>query len=295
MRLLADHVIARHYPDAARAEQPYRALLGAVIEAQAGLIAQWLLVGFVHGVMNTDNMAVSGETIDYGPCAFLDRYDPAAAFSAIDTQGRYAYRNQPAIGHWNLTRLAECLLPLLSEEEDAAVAATEALGGYAPAFEGAYEAGLRRKLGLFTERDGDAALGGDLLEIMERGGADFTLTFRRLSDAASGPQGDSGVRTLFAAPSAFDGWAARWRERLGRESADVSARQSAMQSVNPAFIPRNHRVEAVIRAAVDADDFGPFEELLSVLSQPYTDQPAFSHYMEPPQDDERVYQTFCGT
>ena len=302
VRLLADHVIARHYPEAAAAERPYRALLGAVIEAQARLIAQWLLVGFIHGVMNTDNMSVAGETIDYGPCAFLDRYDPAAAFSAIDTQGRYAYRNQPAIGHWNLTRLAECLLPLLSEDEDAAVAeATEALGGYAPIFEGAYEAGLRRKLGLVREMDGDMALGRDLLEVMEASGADFTLTFRRLSEAVSGPgrdlgpEGVSGVRSLFADPSAFDGWMARWRERLSREPADAVARRAAMQSVNPAFIPRNHRVEAVIQAAVEADDFGLFEELLTVLSQPYRDHPAFSHYAEPPADDDRVYQTFCGT
>ena len=296
VRLLADHVIARHYPDAAQAERPYRALLGAVIEAQARLIAQWLLVGFIHGVMNTDNMSVAGETIDYGPCAFLDRYDPAAAFSAIDTQGRYAYRNQPAIGHWNLTRLAECLLPLLSEDEDAAVAeATEALGGYASFFEGAYEAGLRRKLGLSRELEGDVTLGRDLLEIMETSGADFTLTFRRLSEAVSGPEGDLGVRSLFADLSAFDGWMARWRERLSREPADGAARCTAMQSVNPAFIPRNHRVEAVIQAAVEEDDFSPFEELLTVLSQPYRDHPAFSHYAEPPRDDERVYQTFCGT
>ena len=296
VRLLADHVIARHYPAAARAARPYRALLDAVVEAQAGLIAQWLLVGFIHGVMNTDNMSVAGETIDYGPCAFLDRYDPEAAFSAIDVQGRYAYGNQPAIGHWNLTRLAECLLPLLSEDEDAAVAeAQEALGGYAPSFEEAYVAGLRRKLGLLTYLDGDAALGRDLLAVMAAGGADFTLTFRRLGDAASGPDGDSGVRVLFADPGAFDGWAARWRQRLGQEPTDAAARRAAMRAVNPMYIPRNHRVEAVIQAAVEAGDFGPFAELLTVLSEPYEDQPAFAPYAEPPQDDERVYQTFCGT
>lgn len=295
-RLLADHVTARHYPDAAHAERPYRALLDAVIEAQAGLIAQWLLVGFIHGVMNTDNMSVAGETIDYGPCAFLDRYDPDAVFSAIDVQGRYAYGNQPAIGQWNLTRLAECLLPLLSEDADAAVTeAQEALGAYAPSFETAYEAGLRRKLGLLAEREGDAALGRDLLEAMSVNGADFTLTFRRLSDAASGAEGDTGVRALFANPSAFDGWAARWRNRLDQEPTDAAARCMAMQSVNPAFIPRNHRVEAVIRAAVEADDFGPFEELLTVLSKPFADQPPFAPYAEPPRDAERVYQTFCGT
>lgn len=296
VRLLADHVIARHYPDAARAEHPYRALLGAVIEAQARLIAQWLLIGFIHGVMNTDNMSVAGETIDYGPCAFLDRYDPDAAFSAIDVQGRYAYSNQPAIGQWNLTRLAECLLPLLSGDADAAGAeARQALGAFAPSFEEAYEAGLRHKIGLLAERGGDAALGRDLLEAMRVNGADFTLTFRRLSDAATGPEGDTGVRALFADPSAFDGWAARWRHRLGQEPVDAAARRAAMRSVNPAFIPRNHRVEAVIRAAVEAEDFGPFEKLLTVLSKPFEDQPALASYAEPPRDDERVHQTFCGT
>jgi uncharacterized protein YdiU (UPF0061 family) len=296
VRLLADYVLARHYPEAAHAERPYRALLDAVIEAQAGLIARWLLVGFVHGVMNTDNVSVAGETIDYGPCAFLDRYDPEAVWSEIDTQGRYAYRNQPAIGHWNLTRLAECLLPLLAEDEQGAVAeATEALEGYVSTFEGAYEAGLQRKLGLLTRQDGDFALGLDLLSAMEAGGADFTLTFRRLSEASADPEVDAGVRSLFADSTAFDAWIVRWRERLSQEPTDGVARRAAMRSVNPAFIPRNHRVEAVIRAAVEADDFGPFEELLTVLSGPYEDQPAFAHYAEPPQDSERVYQTFCGT
>ncbi|BDI33839.1 UPF0061 protein [Capsulimonas corticalis] len=295
-RLLADYVIARHYPEADQAERPYRVLLDSVIGAQARLIARWLNIGFIHGVMNTDNMSVSGETIDYGPCAFLDRYDPEAAFSAIDVQGRYAYRNQPAIGHWNLTRLAECLLPLLSEDEDAAVAeAMEALGGYASSFEDAYESGLRRKLGLLTVREGDADLGRDLLDAMEANGADFTLTFRRLSDAALDSDSDSGVSALFTDPSAFHAWAARWRERLAQEPMDAVARRAAMQSVNPAFIPRNHRVEAVIQAAVEENDFGLFEELLTVLANPFEDQPAFTHYADPPQDSERVYQTFCGT
>ena len=296
VRRLADHVIARHYPEAAHAERPPRALLDAVIRAQANLIPQWLLIGFIHGVMNTDNMSVAGETIDYGPCAFLDRYDPEAVFSAIDERGRYAYGNQAAIGLWNLTRLAECLLPLLSEDADAAVAeAQEALGAFASSFGNAYEAGLRRKLGLLVEHEGDAALGRDLLEVMDANGADFTLTFRRLSDAASGPEGDQGVRGLFADPRAFDAWAARWRQRLNREPTDAASRRAAMRAVSPAFIPRNHRVEAIIRAAVDGDDFGPFEELLTVLSQPYEDQPAFARYAEPPRDDERVCQTFCGT
>ncbi len=293
VRLLADHVIARHYPHAAQAERPYRALLDAVIKAQAELIARWMLVGFIHGVMNTDNMSVAGETIDYGPCAFLDQYDPEAVFSAIDSQGRYAYGNQPAIGGWNLTRLAEDLLPLLSEDDDQAVAqAQEALGAYASTFEKAYQTGLRRKLGLFTEHEGDVALGRDLLKAMSANGADFTLAFRRLSDAASAPENDPSVRSLFADPSAYDRWVPRWRQRLALDGTDAAACRVAMRAVNPAYIPRNHQVEAVIRAAVDKDDFGPFEGLLTVLSQPFEDQPSFTPYAAPPQPHERVYQTF---
>ncbi len=296
LRLLADHVSARHYPKAAQSEKPHLAFLEAVIDAQAKLIAQWLLVGFIHGVMNTDNMSVAGETIDYGPCAFLDQYDPEAVWSAIDRRGRYAYMNQPVIGEWNLTRLAECLLPLFSDDEDAAVVqAKEALSAYGPAFEKAYQAGLRRKLGLGTEREGDVALARDLLKAMAANGADFTLTFRRLSDAALDERGDEAVRTLFADPSAYDRWALRWRQRLAEEATDAAARADAMRAVNPAFIPRNHRVEAMIRAAVDRDDFAPFEELLLVLSKPYEDQPGFAQYAEPPQHHERVLQTFCGT
>ncbi|HEV7866925.1 MAG TPA: YdiU family protein [Chthoniobacteraceae bacterium] len=296
VRVLADHVIARHYPDAAHAEKPFLALLQAVINAQAELIAQWLLVGFIHGVMNTDNMSVAGETIDYGPCAFMDEYDPAAVWSAIDRQGRYAYGNQPAIAQWNLTRLAECLLPLLSDDTELAVQeAEEALSAFPPTFERAYQAGLRRKLGLLTEHEADAALGRDLLSAMAANRADFTLTFRRLSGAESDAEKDGAVRSLFADPSAFDEWAVRWRERLALESTDAAARRNMMRAVNPAYIPRNHRVEAVIRAAVDRDDFGPFEELLTVLSQPFEDQPAFAHYAGPPEEQERVRQTFCGT
>ena len=296
VRLLADHVIARHYPAAAQAERPYRALLDAIIRAQAELIPRWLLVGFVHGVMNTDNMSIAGETIDYGPCAFLDHYDPKAVWSAIDRRGRYAYLNQRAIGQWNLTALAQCFLPLLSDDEDAAIAeAQQALGAYASIFENAYQAGLRRKIGLFSEQEGDPALAQDLLEAMAANRADFTLTFRRLSDAASDPAAESPVRRLFADPSAFDHWVTRWRQRIAQEPSDPAARRDAMRSVNPRFIPRNHRVEAMIRAAVDSNDFAPFEELLAVLSKPFDDQPAFASYAEPPQPDERVLQTFCGT
>lgn len=296
VRLLADHVIARHYPEAASAEQPYRALLQAVVKAQAELIPQWLLVGFIHGVMNTDNMSVAGETIDYGPCAFMDEYNPTAVFSAIDRQGRYAYANQPTIGQWNLTRLAECLLPLLSDDEDAAIdQAKEALSAYGPFFDATYQSGLRRKLGLLTEREEDVALGRDLLKVMHANGADFTLTFRQLSDAAAGPEQDDALRSLFAEPAAVDQWTTRWRERLAQEPGDAATRRATMRSVNPAYIPRNHRVEAVIRGGVDNDDFAPFEELLTVLSEPFEDQPGYAQYQQPAQKHERVLQTFCGT
>jgi serine/tyrosine/threonine adenylyltransferase len=295
LRVLADHVLARHYPEAAVAERPYRALLDAVIRAQASLIADWMLIGFVHGVMNTDNTSVAGETIDFGPCAFLDAYDPRAVFSAIDRQGRYAYHQQPAIGGWNLTRLAECLLPLLADDTDAAVpVAEDALAAYAPLLDGAYRAGLRRKLGLLEERDGDWELGRDLLRAMEANVADFTLTFRRLADA-TGEEGDAGVRSLFRDPAAFDAWADRWRQRLLEEPTDPAVRRAAMRAVNPAYIPRNHRIEAVIQAAVTEDDFAPFHELVTVLARPFDDQPERTHYAEPPAENERVVRTFCGT
>lgn len=296
VRALADHVIGRHDPDLAEAPNPYRALLARVVERQADLVARWLHVGFIHGVMNTDNCTVSGETIDFGPCAFLDAYDPSAVFSAIDEYGRYAYGNQPGILHWNLTRLAEALLPLLAPEaEDGIVVAQEVLGTFGPRFEAAYYGGLRAKLGLTTEREGDRELGRTLLEAMQAGHADFTLTFRRLGDAALGPEGDAALRVLFDDPAAYEAWAARWRTRLAEEAIDPAERRAAMNRVNPAFIPRNHRVEAVIRAAVDRDDFAPFHELVTVLARPYDDQPDFAGYADPPGAHERVLRTFCGT
>jgi uncharacterized protein YdiU (UPF0061 family) len=296
VRRLADHVIGRHYPEIADAERPYHALLEGVIARQAQLVARWLLVGFIHGVMNTDNTSVSGETIDYGPCAFMDQYDPATVFSSIDEQGRYAYANQPRIALWNLTRLAECLLPLLAAEQDKAIAeAQSALGEFAERFDSAYQSGLREKLGLFTAREGDPALAQDLLSAMAKNQADFTLTFRRLSDAAFEPAGDQAIRQLFAEPAAYDEWSSRWRQRLDEEPQDPAHRRTAMRAVNPAFIPRNHRVEAVIEAAVSRDDFAPFEELVAVLSKPYQDQPAFARYADPPEPHQRVLQTFCGT
>src|SRR5712671_3239815 len=296
VRQLADHAIIRHYPDVAKAERPYHALLEGVVGRQAELVARWLLIGFIHGVMNTDNTSISGETIDYGPCAFMDQYDPATVFSSIDEQGRYAYANQPRIALWNLTRLAECLLPLFCDEQDKAIEEAQlALGGFAEAFTAAYQAGLRNKLGLFTARDDDPALAQDLLDAMAKNQADFTLTFRRLSDAALDPGGDAEVRQLFADSGAYDEWAARWRQRTSDEPQDPVARQAAMRTVNPAFIPRNHLIEAVIDAAVNRADFAPFEELLVVLSKPYEDQPTLAGYAEPPKPHQRVLQTFCGT
>jgi uncharacterized protein YdiU (UPF0061 family) len=296
VRRLADHVIERHYPHLANAERRYHALLEAVVTRQAELVARWLLVGFIHGVMNTDNTSVSGETIDYGPCAFLDHYDPAAVFSSIDEQGRYAYANQPRIALWNLTRLAECLLPLFSDDQEKAIAeAQSALGEFAEQFTAAYHSGLRNKLGLFTVQDGDPGLVQDLLDAMAKNHADFTLTFRHLSDAALDPADDAKVRQLFAEPADYDEWAVRWRQRTGEEPQSPAERRAAMRAVNPAFIPRNHRVEAVIQAAIANDDFAPFEELLTVLSKPYDDQPTFASYAEPPEPHQRVLQTFCGT
>ncbi len=296
LKSLADHVIARHYPELSANANPYQGLLSAVIGRQARLVARWLLVGFIHGVMNTDNTSISGETIDYGPCAFMDAYDPAQVFSSIDELGRYAYANQPRIALWNLTRLAECLLPLFSDDKDKAVEEAQSLLlAFGEEFNIAYKAGLRAKLGLFTEREDDQALAQALLDEMANGAADFTLTFRRLSEAAGDPAADQEVRQLFTEPQAYDAWAERWRMRIGLEPQSPAERQEAMRAVNPAFIPRNHRVEAVIRAAVDRDDYSPFEELLTVLSKPYEDQPEFAAYTEPPRPEERVCQTFCGT
>ena len=293
VRTLADYAIARHYPNITG----YKAFLEATIARQAELIARWLLVGFIHGVMNTDNCSIAGETIDYGPCAFMDEYDPATVFSSIDHQGRYAYGNQPRIAVWNLARLADTLLPLLADDEDRAIAiAQEALAGFGKTFEAAYFGGLRRKIGLLSmEHDGDNALVQDLLTAMAKNQADFTLTFRGLCNAAVRPERDAAIRDLFVDPSAYDEWAARWRQRLAFELETPEARRDAMRAVNPAYIPRNHNVEAALNAAVERDDFAPFEELLAVLSKPFDDQPGFERYAAPPVPSERVHQTFCGT
>ncbi|MHB8476974.1 MAG: protein adenylyltransferase SelO [Steroidobacteraceae bacterium] len=296
VRQLADYVIGRHFPQIRSERQPYLALLRAVIGAQASLIAGWMHVGFIHGVMNTDNMAVSGETIDFGPCAFMDSYDPAAVFSSIDGQGRYAYGNQPHAAVWNLARFAETLLPILDENVERAVElAGEALETFAPRFSDLSLAGVRRKLGLSTREDGDAALADELLAAMHANQADFTLTFRGLCDAAEHDAGDAPVRTLFANPRDYDRWAVRWRARLAREAQQPRERAAAMRAVNPAFIPRNHRIQRVIDAAIESGDFAPFAELSAVLARPYEQRAGFEPYAAAPQPAERVLRTFCGT
>jgi serine/tyrosine/threonine adenylyltransferase len=296
VRTLADYVIARHYPDARSAANPYRALYEAVVARQAELVSQWLHIGFIHGVMNTDNMSIAGETIDYGPCAFMDAYHPATVFSSIDETGRYAYANQPAIAQWNLARLAETLLPLFADDEEKALGeAKEALSGFASLFNEAYAAGLRRKLGLFEPREGDLALAQDLLERMAENRADFTLTFRLLAEASLHADGDGAVRALFAEPHRYDEWAVGWRARLAGEKGDPAERYARMRRANPRFIPRNHRVEEAIAAAVKGADFSHFEKMLSVLSAPFEDNPDAERYATPPEPDEIVHQTFCGT
>lgn len=299
VRILADYAIARHYPEATQAKQPYRTLLDGVVARQARLVAQWMLLGFIHGVMNTDNMSISGETIDFGPCAFMEAYDPNQVYSSIDVQGRYSYSNQPHAAHWNLARLAETLLPLLEQEagsqEAALASAYEALAMFGPQFEATRMAGLRRKLGLTMEREGDAAFAEDLLERMAANRADFTLTFRRLCDAAAAPEDDEGVRALFADAGAYDAWAAGWRRRLEQEFVAPQERAAMMKQASPAFIPRNHLVEAALKAAIEVEDFQPFEQLLDVVSRPWEDRPGLERYSAPARPEECVRATFCGT
>jgi protein adenylyltransferase len=294
LRLLADHVISRHYPEAAHSDRPYASLLELVTLRQAELIARWLLVGFIHGVMNTDNTSIAGETIDYGPCAFMDEYHPAKVFSSIDQQGRYAYANQPQIATWNLARFAETLLPLIDEDQQQAIKqAEDVLERFSARFQAAYSAGMLQKLGLSTEANGDLELAGEFLRLLATNQVDFTLAFRRLSDAAGSLAVDASLRSLFSDEQGFGAWVERWRSRIMRDDADN--RCARMQAVNPAFIPRNHRIEAMIEAAVEREDFAPFEELLLVLAKPFEDQASFRRYTDPPQPHQRVCETFCGT
>jgi serine/tyrosine/threonine adenylyltransferase len=282
---LSDYVIDRHFPDARDAERPRLALLQAIVKRQALLIARWMHVGFIHGVMSTDNTALSGETIDFGPCAFVDSYDPATTFSAIDEFGRYAYGNQPTIAQSNLARFAETLLPLLDPNPERAVElANEAISAFMSRFQEHWLAGMRDKLGLSGNEEGDLELVRELLQAMHENAADFTLTFRRLCDAAADEKADADVRRLFLDPAAYDSWAARWRSRVVVQRLEPNACAQAMRAVNPAFIPRNHRVERALGAAIEYGDFSPFADLLTVLSRPYEDQAAFADYANPPQN-----------
>lgn len=297
IRTLADHVINRHYPEVRTASQPYLALFDAIAARQAALIAAWLGVGFIHGVMNTDNMAVSGETIDYGPCAFMDTFHGATVYSSIDSGGRYAYANQPRIAQWNLARLAETLLPLFdADEEKAQALGQEHLEQFSDLFTAAFTDVMRRKLGLATADAGDLALAQSLLAAMQDGRADFTLTFRALVRAAASDDGLASARLLFDDPVAFDAWASQWRSRLAHEGegtpADIAVRLAA---ANPAIIPRNHLIEDVIAAAVTDRDYRPFEAMHAALMAPFTDPPGASIYTLPPLPEQVVRATFCGT
>lgn len=287
LQALADYAILRHYPSIADTLDKYREFLRAVIDRQAALIAQWQLVGFIHGVMNTDNMAISGETIDYGPCAFMNRYDPNTVFSSIDHSGRYAYGNQPRIAHWNLTRFAETLLPLLDPETTKAIdIATEVLAEFPARFDDYWMNGMRRKLGLSASESGDSELITSLFEWMQSANADFTNTFRDLSSTAM-PAAEQ------CREPAFQNWYSQWQERLHREGRSRDDVKASMRYVNPAVIPRNHHVEAALSAAEDAGNMASFQELLAVLKTPFQ-EPERSAYREPPAD-ECNYRTFCGT
>ncbi|BCL17320.1 protein adenylyltransferase SelO [Micromonospora sagamiensis] len=287
LRRLADHAIARHHPGAAGAERPYLALFEAVVAAQASLVARWMLVGFVHGVMNTDNMTISGETIDYGPCAFLDAFDPATVYSSIDHGGRYAYGNQPAVAEWDLARLAEALLPLLHDDQEQAVAlAVESLGGFRRRFDAAWSAGMRAKLGLRADLDQAVVspLVEELLALLEASRVDFTSFFRVLAVAARGEADPT--RRRFLDPGAVDDWLTRWRA-LGPDP-------DGMDRVNPVYIPRNHLVEEALAAATDGD-VDPLMRLLDAVTAPYDERPGLERHAAAAPPDFGTYRTFCGT
>jgi uncharacterized protein YdiU (UPF0061 family) len=287
LRRLADHAIARHHPGAAKADRPYLALFEAVVAAQAALIAQWMLIGFVHGVMNTDNTTISGETIDYGPCAFMEAYDPDTVFSSIDFWGRYAYGNQPAIAGWNLARFAETLLPLLSDSTEEAIAlAEQSFGVFRARYDAVWASGMRAKLGVSTDIDAEftTALVDELLLLLKQNHVDYTSFFRQLGQAARGDA--EPTRGLFMDLAGFDAWLARW-QALGPDA-------DAMDRTNPIYIPRNHLVEEALTAATDGE-LAPLEQLLAAVTQPYAERPGLERYAAPAPEDFGNYQTFCGT
>ncbi|MCW5593812.1 MAG: YdiU family protein, partial [Burkholderiales bacterium] len=296
VRKLAGYAIARHDPDLAGDPVPALALLRAVAARQAALVARWMNAGFIHGVMNTDNMAISGETIDYGPCAFMEAFDPAAVFSSIDHHGRYAWANQPPIAQWNLARLAEALLPAIDADPDRAAAlAMEVLDDFPARYHQHLLAGRREKLGIGAGDDAaDETLAADWLDLLHRHRVDFTLGWRRLADAAAGDEAP--LRALFAEREAPSAWLARWRERCAEDGRGGPARAQAMRGANPFVIPRNHRVEEALAAASDSGDLAPFERLLDALRRPFDEAPELAPYGEPaPPAVTACYQTFCGT
>ena len=295
LRALTSYAIARHYPELATAQRPALALLRAVGGRQAALVARWLHVGFIHGVMNTDNSTISGETIDYGPCAFLDEYDPGKVFSSIDRRGRYAFANQPTIAHWNLARLAECLLPLIDDDDDAALELAHAVIDEFPLqFQQHWLDGMRAKLGLDASEDGDEALANELLAAMHAAGADYTVVFRALAAVAGDAHASGNRRADLPSSADFDAWLARWRERCTRDPQSAAQRQASMRATNPAVIPRNHQVEHALASAADGD-LAPFHALLAAVRRPFEEDETTRLYMQPPLMDQRVERTFCGT
>lgn len=297
LQLLSDHVIDRHYPSARNSDNPVLAMLQGIISQQAQLMARWQLLGFIHGVMNTDNMLVCGETIDYGPCAFMDQFDPDQVFSSIDHAGRYAYRQQPAIAHWNLSVLAQALLPILDDDQARAVEqAQQAINAFPDQFLQANNKGMAQKLGLQAILEQDTELVEDLWQLMAEHALDFTLTFRRLADLASEHTTAAGcVSELFEFPDSLHPWLERWRTRLSQESTASADRQVLMYRANPVFIPRNHLVEAAIAAATDRDDLSVFNQLADILENPFEYRSALALFATPPKPDQVVSQTFCGT
>jgi len=297
LRILADHVIERHYPEAKDCRNSYSELLKLVIKRQAELISKWQAVGFIHGVMNTDNTSVAGETIDYGPCAFMDNFNSQTVFSSIDQMGRYSYCNQPTIAQWNLTCFAETLLPLISvKEEEALREAADLINQFSSIYDELYLKALRRKLGLKKELNEDIGLIKDLFDCMQDNKADFTLTFRNLCEInIDNLVADGRMRRLFVKPKDFDLWVEKWRKRLSFEIADDQERKLDMKLVNPKFIPRNHRIEEVINAAVKDSDFSLFDQFLEVLMKPFNEHEKAIHFSLPPNPGEVVCETYCGT
>jgi uncharacterized protein YdiU (UPF0061 family) len=296
LQTLVEYTLKRHYPDLADAENPALALLDAATAAIARLVARWQLLGFVHGVMNTDNMLLAGETIDYGPCAFMESYDPATVFSSIDHQGRYAYGNQPGIAHWNLARLAEALLPLMDEDTDTAVeAAKGVIQAFPERFGAAHSAGIAAKLGLAAlADDSDRALAEALFAALKEDGADFTLAFRFLADEAAPGAAGTGAGALLTPGKALLEWLPQWKQRLAREADDATVRQQRMFAASPAFIPRNHLVQRAIDDG-EGGDFVFFRRLLARLEDPLRWDESDRDLALPAAPEERVFQTFCGT